>query len=91
MRESKLPALGYYILKASPIRKENIEDIRVQGCSLNDPPQITCTVLAQPYCRATGSYDWLYMVIDPDPAAHMIVNFLQNFMTEAGERQPQRK
>ena len=27
----------------------------------------------------------------PDPAAHMIVNFLQNYMTEAGERQPQRK
>ena len=25
----------------------------------------------------------------PDPAAHMIVNFLQNYMTEAGERQPQ--
>ena len=45
MRESKLPALGFYILKASPIRKEKIEDIRVRGCSLNDPPQITCTVL----------------------------------------------
>ena len=40
VRESKLPALGFYILKASPIRKEKIEDIRVQGCSLNDPPQI---------------------------------------------------
>ena len=26
---------------------------------------------------------------DPDLAAHMIVNFLQNYMTEAGERQPQ--
>ena len=26
-----------------------------------------------------------------DPTAHMIVNFLQNYMTEAGERQPQRK
>ena len=36
-----------------------------------------------------GSYDWLYMVIGPDPAAHMTVNFLQNYMTEAGERQPQ--
>ena len=35
-----------------------------------------------------GSYDWLYMVIDPDPAAHMIVNFLPNYMTEAGEKQP---
>ena len=23
---------------------------------------------------------------DPDLAAHMIVNFLQNYMTEAGER-----
>ena len=48
LRESKLPALGFYILKASPIRKEKIEDIRVWGCSLNDPPQITCTVLDQP-------------------------------------------
>ena len=35
-----------------------------------------------------GSYDWLYMVVGTDTAAHMIVNFLQN-MTEAGERQPQ--
>ena len=40
--------------------------------------------------RAMGSYDWLYMVIGPDPAAHMILSFLQNFMTEAGEMQPQR-
>jgi len=48
VRESKIPALGFYILKSSPIRKEKIEDIRVQGWSLNDPPQITCTVLDQP-------------------------------------------
>ena len=47
VQESKLPALGFYILKPSPIRKENIEDIRVWGCSLNDPPQIICTVLDQ--------------------------------------------
>ena len=47
VRESKLPALGFYILKASPIRKEKIEEIRDRGCSLNDPPQITCTVLDQ--------------------------------------------
>ena len=33
------------------------------------------------------SYDWYYMVIDPDPEVHMIVNFLQNYMTEAGERE----
>ena len=39
--------------------------------------------------RAMGSYDWLYMVIGSDTAAHMIVNFFQNYMTEAGERQPQ--
>ena len=38
--------------------------------------------------RAMGSYDWLYMVIGPDTAAHMIVNFLPNYMTEAGEKQP---
>ena len=52
VRESKIPALVFYILKASPIRKEKIEDIRVQGCSLNDPPQITCTVLDQPSWQA---------------------------------------
>ena len=39
--------------------------------------------------RAMGSYDWIYMVIGSDTAAHMIVNFFQNYMTEAGERQPQ--
>ena len=38
-----------------------------------------------------GYYDWLCMVIDPDSEAHMIVNFLQNYITEPGERQPQRK
>ena len=38
-----------------------------------------------------GYYDWLYMVIDPDSEAHMIVNFLQNYMLEVGERQSQRK
>ena len=36
--------------------------------------------------RDMWSYDWLYMDFEPDPAAHMIVNFLQNYMTEAGER-----
>ena len=36
-----------------------------------------------------GSHDWLYMVIAHDPAAHMILSFFQNYMTEAGERQPQ--
>ena len=54
MRESKIPVLGFYILKASPIKKEKIEDIRVQGCSLNDPPQITCTVLDQPSRQGHG-------------------------------------
>ena len=39
--------------------------------------------------RAMGSYDWLYMTIGPNPAAHMILSFLQNYMTETGERQPQ--
>ena len=34
VRESKLSAIGFYILKTSPIRKEKIEDIRVQRCSL---------------------------------------------------------
>ena len=46
----------------------------------------------QPYIshpgRAMWSYDGLYMVIVPD-TTHMIVNFLQNCMTEAEERQPQ--
>ena len=54
VRESKIPALAFYILKASPIRKEKFEDIRVQGCSLNDPPQITCTVLDQPSWQGHG-------------------------------------
>ena len=39
--------------------------------------------------RAMGSYDWLYMVIGPDPAAHMILSFLQNYVTEAREQQSQ--
>ena len=36
-----------------------------------------------------GTYDRLYMVFGPDPAAHMIVSFLWNYMPEAEERQPQ--
>ena len=39
--------------------------------------------------RDMGSYDWLHMVFGSDSAAHMIVNFIQNYMTEATERQPQ--
>jgi len=39
--------------------------------------------------RDMGSYDWLYTVFGPDQEAHMIVSFLQNYMTEAGKRQPQ--
>ena len=58
VQESKLPALGFYILKPSPVRKENIEDIRVWGCSLNDPRQITCTVLDQPSWQGHGAL-WL--------------------------------
>ena len=54
VRESKLSALGFYILKASPITKEKIEDIRVWGCSLNDPSQITCVVLDQPSWQGHG-------------------------------------
>ena len=45
----------------------------------------------QPQIRHSGrdmrTYHWLYMVFGPDPAAHMIVNFLPNYMTEAGEKQ----
>ena len=54
VRESKLSPLGFYILKASPIRTENIANIRVQACSLNDPPHITCTVLDQPSWQGHG-------------------------------------
>ena len=54
VRKSKLPALGFYILKASPVRKEKIEDIRVQRCSLKDPPQITCTAPDQPSWQGHG-------------------------------------
>ena len=39
--------------------------------------------------RDKGSYDWLYIVFGPDAAVHMIVNFLQNYVTKTGERQPQ--
>ena len=39
--------------------------------------------------RDMRSYDWLYMVIGPDPATHMILSFFQNYMFEAGEMQPQ--
>ena len=44
-------------------------------------------ILAGPWGPMIG-FTWS---CGPDPAAHMIVNFLQNYMTEAGERQPQRK
>ena len=54
LRESKLPTLGFYILKASPIRKEKIEDLRDRGCSLNDPPHIMCTVLDKPSGQGHG-------------------------------------
>ena len=91
VRESKIPALVFYILKASPIRKEKIEDIRVQGCSLNDPPQISCAVLTAILAGPWGPMIEFTWSCGPDPEAHMIVNFLQNYMTEAGERQPQRK
>ena len=46
---------GFYILKKSPIMKEKIEDIRVQGCCLNNPPQITCGVLDQPSWQGHGN------------------------------------
>ena len=36
--------------------------------------------------RDMGSYDWLYMVFGADLAAHIIVSFLKNYMTKAGER-----
>ena len=91
MRESKLPALGFYILKAFPIRKEKIEDIRVQGCSLNDTPQISCAVLTAILAGPWGPMIEFTWSCGPDPEAHMIVNFLQNYMTEAGERQPQKE
>ena len=44
-------------------------------------------ILAGPWGPMIG-FTWS---CGPHPAAHMIVNFLQNSMTEAGERQPQRK
>ena len=42
-------------------------------------------ILAGPCCPMIG----FTRLCGPDPAAHMIVNFFQNYMTEAGERQPQ--
>ena len=38
--------------------------------------------------RDMGTYHWLYTVFGPDPAAHIIVNLLPNYMTEAGDKQP---
>ena len=38
--------------------------------------------------RAMWSYDWLYLIIGPDLAAHLIVNFLQNYMTKLGRGSP---
>ena len=89
MRESKLHSLGFYILKASPSKERSWKPLEFKGILR----MIHLSSHVQPKVshpgRAMGSYDWLYMVIDPDPAAHMIVNFLQNYMTGAGERQPQ--
>ena len=56
---------------------------------MNDPPQVHIQLQISHPGRDMVSYDWLYMVFGPDRAAHMIVNFLQNSMTEAEERQPQ--
>ena len=42
-------------------------------------------ILAGPCCPMIG-FTWSCGL---DPASHMIVNFFQNYMTEAGERQPQ--
>ena len=53
VRESKLPTPVFYILKESPVRKQ-IADIRVQWCSLNDPPQITRTAPDQPTRQGHG-------------------------------------
>ena len=89
VRESKLPALGFYIPKASPSKERSLEPLEFK-CVLW---MTHLSSHVQPYIshpgRPMGSYDWLYMVIDPDPAALMIVNFLQSYMTEAGERQTQ--
>ena len=86
--KSKLPALGFYILKAFPSKERSWEPLEFKGILW----MMHLSSHVQPYIshpgRAMWSYDGLYMVIGPD-TTHMIVNFLQNCMTEAEERQPQ--
>ena len=85
---SKLPSLGFYILKASPSKERSLESLEFKGV----PWMTHLSSHVQPKIshpgRAMGSYDWLYMVIGRDTTAHMIVKFLQNYMTEAGETAP---
>ena len=85
---SKLPSLGFYILKASPSKERSLEPLEFKGV----PWMTHLSSHVQPEIshpgRAMGSYDWLYMVIGRDTTAHMIVKFLQNYMTEAGETAP---
>ena len=63
VRESKLPALGFYILKASSSKERSWESLEFKGIlwmihlSSHVQPEISHPG------RAMGSYDWLYMVI----------------------------
>ena len=89
LKESNLPVLGFCIPKAPP-SKERSSEISELQCVLW---MTQCRSPIQPQIshpgRVMGIYDWLYMIIGPDPAAHMILTFLQNYMPEAGEKQPQ--
>ena len=89
VRESKLPVLGFYIPKASPSKERSS---RYQSSMMfSEWPTSDhlysprSAILAGPWGPMTG----FTLAIGPDPAAHMILSFLQNCMTEGGERQPQ--
>ena len=89
VRESKLPVLGFYILKVSSSKERSLEPLEIKGVPWMTHLSSHVQSENSHPGRAMWSYDWLYMVTEPDKAAHMIVNFLQNYMSEAGERQPQ--
>ena len=75
--------------KASPSKERSLEPLEFKGVFWMTHLSSHVQPLISHPGRAMWSYDWLYLIIGPDSAAHMIVSFLQNYMTEGGERQPQ--
>ena len=73
VREFKLPVLGFYIPKGKPSKERSLEILEFKCVlwmtHLRSPVQAQ---ISHPG-RVMGSYDWLYMITGPDPAAHMIL------------------